>query len=325
MARIPEPRTVVVYGHGYQHYDHELDVLAGYGVKDLEAVPEADAERAEAVLRDADALLVREAAVRAPLVDALRRCRVIVRYGIGVDNIDLAAAASRRIYVANVPAYGVDEVSTHALALYLAVARRIVSRDRDVRRGVWGVGAREPVRRITGSTLGLVGFGRIGEALHNKARGLGFRRTLAFDPYRTAFPEGVEPAPLETVLGQAHLVSIHAPLTPETHHLLDAERLALMRPDAILVNTGRGGLVDEGALIRALDAEALLGAGIDVFETEPPDPADPLLAHPKVVLSDHTAWYSDAAQADLQRGAAEEIARVFGGKAPRAWVNPWDA
>lgn len=324
MARSSLHPTVVVYGHGYDQYDREVSVLADLGVDALHAVP-AGTPADRDPLRRADALLVREAPVTAALLDALPHCRVVVRYGIGVDNIDLDAASRRRIYVANVPDYGTDEVSTHALALYLAVARRIVSRDRDVRAGAWNVGAREPVRRVRGSVLGLIGFGRIGRAVHRKARALGFARTLVADPYLADPPDDIEPATLREVLQHSHLVSLHAPLTPDTHHLLDDERLGWMRSDAVLVNTARGGLVDEAALVRALDAGRPFGAGLDVFEAEPPARDAALLRHPRVVLSDHTGWYSEEAQADLQRGAAEEVARVLRGTPPAAWVNRWSA
>lgn len=318
-AAEPSPR-VVVYGNGYDGYELELAVLAPLGVTRIHEVQPGDDPDG---MRSADAVLVRNTPMPASLIDELERCRVIVRYGIGVDNVDLEAARARRIFVANVPAYGIDEVATHALALFLTVLRGTGLRDRTLRQRGWdgrGVGA---VPRLKGLTLGVVGFGHIGEELHRKARGVGFARTLAFDPYRSAWPEGVEPCQLDDLFRHADLVSLHAPLTERTRHLADGRRLALMRPTAVLVNTARGGLVDEDALVAALEQGRLLGAGLDVFEREPLDPSHPLLGCERAVLTDHTAWSSAAAREELQRGAAEEALRVLSGQRPESWVNPW--
>ena len=313
------PPRVVVYGRGYDDYAIETDVLRPLGVPRIEEVSEGD----EHALESATAILVRETPLGAERIATLRCCRAIVRYGIGVDNIDLGAAARRGIFVANVPDYGVQEVATHALALYLAVVRRIPGRDRAVRSGAWNAGAAEPLPPVSGLTLGLVGFGRIGEALHRKARGIGFARTLAYDPYRASWPDDVTPGELDAVLAGADLISLHAPLTPATHHLVDRAGLALVRSGAVIVNTARGGLIDERALADALREGRLFGAGLDVFEQEPPAPDNPLLACDRVVLSDHAAWYSSASLDALHRGAAEEVARVLSGRPPAAWVNRW--
>ena len=286
---------------------------------------EGDLARTVEAVRDADAVMLREAPLPASVVEQLERCRVIVRYGVGVDNVDLAAAAARHIYVANVPDYGVDEVSLHTLALLLAVTRRIASRDRDVRAGAWNVGARETMYRLAGGTLGLIGYGRIGESFHRKTAGLEFARTLVADPALTVPPADAELATPEEVCRQSDVVSLHAPLTPQTRHMIDARRLALMKPTAILINASRGGLVEEAALAEALKQGRLHGAGLDVFESEPPLTDHPLFSAPNVVVSDHTAWYSEASVGDLQRKAAEEVARVFQGEVPRNWVNRWDA
>ncbi len=314
--------TVVVFGTGYDDYRTELDVLAPLGVERIESVA-VDAPNADARLNAADVVLVRESPLPAERIGRLDRCRAIVRYGVGVDNIDLEAAAARGIYVANVPDYGSHEVAEHALALILATARRIAQRDRAVRAGAWGVGSREPIARLAGSTLGLVGFGRIAEALWRKTAGLGFEATLVHDPVRTSFPDGVRPVDLESLLAEADVISLHAPLTAATRHLIDADGLEHVRPGAVLVNTARGGLIDEAALLAALDEGRLRGAGLDVFEEEPLPADHPLLQRPQVVLTDHTGWYSDASLDELQRGAATEAARVLRGEEPENWVNRW--
>ncbi len=316
------PPVVVVFGPGYDDYRTELEVLAPLGVERIEPVA-TDAPDADDRLAAADVVLVREAPLTAERIASLDRCRAIVRYGVGVDNVDLEAAAARRIYVANVPDYGSHEVAEHALALMLAVVRRVAQRDRAVRAGAWGVGVREPIARLAGSTLGLIGFGRIAETLWRKTAGLELGATLVHDPLRSSFPEGVRPVDLDTLLAEADVISLHAPLTDATHHLVNAERLARLRPGAVLVNTARGGLVDETALLAALDEGRLRGAGLDVFEREPLPADHPLRERPEVVLTDHTAWYSDTSLEELQRGAATEAARVLRGEEPASWVNRW--
>lgn len=316
------PPIVVVFGPGYDDYRTELDVLAPHGVEHIEPVG-LDGPDRDARLAAADAVLVREAPLPAERIAKLERCRVIVRYGVGLDNVDLAAAERHRIPVANVPDYGADEVAEHALALILSVARRVTQRDRDVRSGAWGIGHRQPIRRLAGSTLGLVGFGRIAETLWRKASGIGFRETLAVDPVRDAYPPGVRRVDLDTLLRRSDVVSLHAPLTPTTRRMIAAPQLEAMRDGAILVNTARGGLVDPAALVDALTRGRLLGAGLDTFDEEPLPHDDPLRTVENAVLTDHTAWYSETSLDELQRGAAHEVARVLAGEAPQNWVNRW--
>ncbi len=315
------PRVFVV-GPGYTEYDTEGALLAPFGVTAVETTSPEDADF-EDVLPHADAILVREARIDRAVIERLERCRVIVRYGIGVDNVDLEAARERHIYVANTPGYGLDEVSTHALALLLAVARRVVTRDRAIRSGTWDVGRAEPMYPVTGRVLGVVGFGGIARAFVAKMRAFAPTRTLVYDPYVDTLPADVEGVDLATLCREADLLSLHAPLTPETRHLIGAAELARMRPTTILVNTSRGGLIDETALAEALAAGRLFGAGLDVFEREPLPPDHPFRHRDDVVLSDHTAWYSEASVRELQRRAAEEVARVLAGEVPHAWVNPW--
>ena len=321
MSPSPGQRRVVVIDPGYDSYASEQAILAPFGA-DLTVEPcDGDVDRIAGVVADADAVLVRESPLTAAIIDGMARCRAIVRYGVGVDNVDLDAAAAAGIYVANVPDYGVDEVSDHALALLLAVARRLVSRNAEVRAGAWNVSRDQPMYRLAGGTLGLIGYGRIGQAFHRKALALGYAKVMVYDPMVDTPPDGAELASVDDICRDADAISLHVPLVPETHHLLNAHRIAAMKPTAILVNTARGGLIDEHALADALARGHLLGAGLDVFEQEPVDPSHPLLALPNVVATDHTAWYSEQAVADLQRKAAEEIARVFAGDPPINWVN----
>ncbi len=319
---------VVVLEPGYESYDTERRVLAPFdAVIEPVAADREPAAVAQAV-RDADAVLVREARVDEATISAMRRCRVIVRYGVGVDNIDLDAARRGRIYVANVPSYGADEVSDQAMALMLAVARRVVSRDRQVRAGAWNIGQAEKIYPFRGRVLGLIGYGRIARRMRDKMLPFGIARTLVHDPH---LPDadisgpGVEVCDIDRLCREADLISLHAPLTPETRHIVDRDRLRSMRPRSVLVNTARGGLVDEAALAEAIREGWIFGAGIDVFEAEPPGADHPLLALEGLVLSDHNAWYSEDSVVELQTKAAKEVARVFSGSPPESWLNPWEA
>lgn len=306
---------------GYGGTDVETATLSALNARVVERPCHGIAAAVYEAVKGADAVLVRESPIDHVAIDAMPHCRVIVRYGVGVDNIDRAYAAKRGIYVANVPDYGVEEVSDQALALALAVARRIVTRDQVVRSGGWNIARHEPMYRLQGGTLGLVGYGRIASAFHRKARGLGLETCLIYDPFLKNPPEGAELVSLETLAQKADLISLHAPLTEETHHIINAAFLQQMKRTAILVNTSRGGLVDSHALAKALVEGRLFGAGLDVFEEEPPKADNPLLGLNNVVLSDHTGWYSEQSVVDLRRKAAEEIQRVFQGEEPRNWVN----
>jgi D-3-phosphoglycerate dehydrogenase / 2-oxoglutarate reductase len=310
----PAPLAVVLDA-GYDDHGPEEAVLSPLGLQVVERPCHGDQKAVLRAVEGARAVLVRESPLTASAMDAMPDCHVIVRYGVGVDNIDLVAAAERGITVANVPDYGIEEVSDHALALLLAVERRIVPRDKAVRAGGWNIARAEPMRRLTMLTLGIIGHGRIGQAFHRKAAALGLARVLIHDP---SDPGSCD---LDDLLTGSDIVSLHVPLTPGTAALIGADRIARMRPGASLINTARGGLVDEGALAAAIASGRLRGAGLDVFAIEPPSSDNPLLALPQVVLSDHTGWYSEASIADLQRKAAEEVARVLRGESPRHWVN----
>jgi len=320
----PDRKRVVVVDGGYESYGIEQRILAPFGVDVIVDPCQRDRARIKIATAEADAVLVRDSPIDAEAIASMRRCRIIVRYGIGVDNVDLAAAQERGIFVANVPDYGAEEVSDHALALLMSVARRTVTRDSAVRDGAWNVSPGEKMYRIAGRVLGLVGYGRIARALERKMRGLGVARVLVYDPLLEAgaFP-GVERVDLNSLCQQSDFISLHAPLTSDTSHLINSARIALMKPTAILVNTARGGLIDETALVQALRSKRIFGAGIDVFQHEPPGRDNPLLALENVVLSDHTAWYSEESVADLQTMAAEEVARAFQGDPPKNWVNRW--
>lgn len=259
------------------------------------------------------------------LMGALPSVKMIARYGIGVDTIDVEAATDLGIVVTNNPAYCLDEVAEHTLALVLAAARKVALYDRQVRQGTWDVEAAKPIYRLSGKTLGLVGLGNIARRVARRA--LGFEmRVLYHDPYVPADAgkkEGVEAAPLEKVLAESDYVSVHVPLNRETRHLIAEEQLRLMKPTACLVNCSRGPIVSTEALVKALSEGWIAAAALDVVEDQPPLPADhPLLGHDQVIVTPHAAWYSEEALVALHEGAPAEVARFLRGERPLHVVNP---
>lgn len=315
---------VVILNAYYPEYSIEHAILDPLGVEVVVEEPgKDDVDAIIAAVKDASAIITRETEIDARIIDELENCKAIVRYGIGVDNFDLEAAKAKGIYVANTPTYGCDAVAEQAVALMFGSMRRIATRDADVRAGKWDIGNAEVMYGFGGKTLGVVGLGRIARAFMKKASGLGWARVLGYDPYVEQL-EGVELVDLDTLFAEADVISLHSPLTPETHHMVDAARLAMMKPNAVLVNTSRGGLIDTQALADALQAGKILGAGIDVFEEEPPAADNPLFACRNAVLSDHTGWYSVESLENLHRMAAEEVARVLNGEKPVSWVNRWE-
>lgn len=318
-------KKIVVIEPGYLNYSAEENILQDWDPQFVVVPANASLEEKLRQVSNADAIMVREATVSRPMIEAMQQCRVIVRYGVGVDNIDSQAAKEKGIYVANVPDYGSEDVAEHALALLLAATRRIPTRNRDVRDGQWGIGQREPMFRLAGKILGVVGFGRISRCFVQKASGFGFKRILVVDPLLTdeqASQAGVTRVNLDTLCREADFISLHAPLTPDTHHLIGEAELAKMKPSAVLVNTSRGGLIDEQALINALLQKRIFAAGLDVFESEPLSAKSPLLQMDNTLCTDHTAWFTEESVVELQSKAAHEVRRAFEGEHPLNWVNP---
>jgi D-3-phosphoglycerate dehydrogenase / 2-oxoglutarate reductase len=311
---------VVICGLDHANIAEEQDVFAKAGLRFQVVVARSDAEYLERC-READGLLIQYGDVTRRVLEGLPRVRVLVRYGVGVDGIDLAAATDHGVPVVNVPDYGTDEVANHAVALLLALARKIARLDRQTRGGGWDVFRIGPVTRLAGQTVGILGCGRIGSAVARKLSGFDVR-LLGCDPYVETFPPGVQPVAFERLLAESDYLTIHCPLTDETRHAFDAESLGWMRPTSMLINTARGGIVDTAALTDALQQGFLAGAGLDVLEEEPIDPASPLLRMEQVIVTPHAAWYSEEGRSDLKRRAAEEAVRVLRGARPRHCVNP---
>ncbi len=293
-------------------------VLRGIDAE-LRFVPRPASEDIVTMGRTADAVMVGYAQLNAETLSRLGRCRIVARMGIGLDNVDLEAATQRGIIVTNVPDYCVDEVSDHALALLLALARKVPHGNALVHDGRWNADALVPMHRLRGQILGLIGFGKIARRLASKAQALGME-VISSDPFVPAdvyTEHRVQSLSFDRVLMTADVISIHIPLSAETRSLFGPIAFAQMKPNAQLINTARGPLVDEHALAAAIASGHLSGAALDVLSQEPPAPDSPLLHLPNVILTPHTAYYSEESTAELQRKAAEDVVRVLTGELPR--------
>jgi D-3-phosphoglycerate dehydrogenase len=318
---------VVVVSLGYENYDYEREILKPLDAKVVLSPKDCTTEEdVIAVASDADAIFVRETPIGAEVLESFERCKIVSRYGVGLDNIDLETARKLKIYVSNVPEYGTEDVSDHAMALLLGCIRTLLVRDQNLRRGIFETDISAPIYRTTRKILGIVGYGKIARAFHRKWQGFLPGRVLIYDPFvdqGQIQKNGAEKVDLDTVLAESDYISIHTPLTPETRHLIDAAALNKMKDTAILINTSRGAVIDTQALVHALQEGQILGAGLDVFENEPLPTDHPLVGMPNVILTSHVAWYSRDSAKDLQTGAAMEIKRVLSGDKPINWVNPW--
>lgn len=315
-------RQVLVTDYTWDNTDAEAEVLAQAGAE-LVLAKTGDPDELASLVVDADAILTCFKQVPADVIRAGQRLQVVGRYGIGVDNIDVAEATRLGILVTNVPAYCLDEVAEHALGLLLGLARNIPAYNASVRDGKWDLKAGRPLFRVAGQTLGVMGFGKIGQTLAAKASGFGVK-VLAYDPFMDAErirSRGVEPSDLDDLLARSDLVSLHVPLTDATRHLINESRLRSMKPTAFLVNTSRGGIIDLDALARALREGWIAGAGLDVFEPERLPRDHPLLALPNLVATPHVAFYSEESVLELERKAARNVADVLLGRLPESVVN----
>ncbi|MDR1708949.1 MAG: C-terminal binding protein [Candidatus Accumulibacter sp.] len=314
-------KTVIVVDCDHENIDPERAVL-----KDSFGEPRWLKCRTEdeviAQCGEGDGLIIQYAPMTRRVLEKLPRCKAIVRLGVGVDTVDLRAAADLGIVVCNVPDYGTNEVSDHALALMLCLTRKLVRANALTKAGRWDCSLMKPIFRHQVQTVGIVGLGRIGRAMAHKTQALGMT-VLGCDPYVSPgdLPDYVSLTGLDDLLRRADVVSIHCPLTEETRHLIDEKRLALMKPTAYLVNTARGNIVDEAALDRHLAAGKLAGAAMDVLAKEPGAADHPLFRHENFIATPHMAWYSEESARELKRKAAEEVRSVLLGEAPRYQVN----
>ncbi|MBN2308719.1 MAG: C-terminal binding protein [Candidatus Hydrogenedentes bacterium] len=312
-------KKAIITDHGFPHIDLEREIIesAGFELDFIQPICKSE-DDIISTCGQADALLVQWAPVTRRVLEALPNVRCIVRYGVGVNNFDLDAARDLGVVAANVPDFCVDEVANHALAMILSLCRRIPQDHQQILQGGWGVNPFRPIHALTDLALGLVSFGKIARNLARKASALGFS-IIACDPYvdDSIFAEcQAKRVESDELIEQADIVSLHCPLLPETTHLMDSRAFGRMKPGAILINTSRGPVVDEPALVEALRAGRLGGAGLDVFEEEPLPPGSPLRTFPNVILTSHAASVSEKAVELLQRKAAEAARDFLLGKDP---------
>ncbi|MCC5835635.1 MAG: C-terminal binding protein [Opitutales bacterium] len=306
---------VLITDYGFQHIETERKIIESAGHELLTAQCRTEDELIEAA-RACQALLVQWAPVGKRVVETLKDCRLVVRYGIGVDNLDLPALKSAGISVCNVPDYCIDEVADHSMALALALLRQIPQTHARVMQGDWKITPPARIPSFKNATFATAGYGRIARSVLNRARAFGFQ-PAAYDPYvseESMASEGVQVLSLDALFSESDVISLHLPLGPETQHFVSAARLRQMKSTTVLINTARGGLVDTRALAGALNSGQLGGAGLDVFEAEPLEQGHPLRSAANALLTSHTAWNSDASVAELQRKAAEEVVRGLAGE-----------
>jgi D-3-phosphoglycerate dehydrogenase / 2-oxoglutarate reductase len=313
---------VAVADSVFPNLDPATQVLSAIGAR-LELAADPSPESVMKVAAEADAVLVTYAKISADMIRQMKKVRIISRFGIGVDNVDLDAATQQGIVVTKVPDYCIDEVSDHAMALLLTAVRKIPLANDQVHAGTWKMPNVVPIHRLRGSVLGLVGFGRIPQLVAPKAKSFGMR-VVAFDPYVPAdvFRNlGVEKVEFAALLTMSDYVSIHSPLTPETKGLFNADTFRQMKKGSYVVNTARGPIIDEAALAAAIDSGHIAGAALDVMTNEPPVNS-PLIGKRNVIITPHTSFYSEESLVELQTKASQEVANVLTGKPPRNPVNP---
>ena len=314
---------ILITDYAWASIEPERQVLAEVGAELITAETGNEAEL-KTFAPTIDGILTCWNPVREPVIKAAKKCQVIARYGIGIDNIDVEAATEQGIIVTNVPAYCMDEVSDHAMGLLLACARKIPRFDRAVRNGTWDQNIGPEMHRIRGKTLGIVGFGRIGQAIIPKAKAFGLTINVCSprtDPKRIQ-QQGAQKVTFQELLTTSDFITIHAPLTQETEHMFSDAEFRAMKPTAFLINTARGGIVDTTALTTALRNGDIAGAGLDVLETEPPEPDTELLTFDNVVVTPHAAFVSEDAILELEVTAARCVAQVLTGQLPESVVNP---
>jgi D-3-phosphoglycerate dehydrogenase len=312
---------IVITDHRFPNIDQETRAIneMGWNLVVGQATTE---DELVALCKDADGVLAGRARLNKKVIAEMQRSRIIVRYGIGVETIDIAAAAARGIMVANVPDYCIDEVSDHALALLLLMSRQIIAAMASAAKQPWSITKMPPLHRLRGQVCGLFGFGRIGSLLARKVLPLGMR-VIVHDPYlpkNRAADCGVELCSFVDLLKLSDYVSLHAPLNSETYHRFGEDAFAKMKPTATIINAARGELIDQDALLAALDSGKISGAALDVLD--PAAAVAPAINHPKIILTPHSAWLSEEARATLQASAVAQVIAGLKGEKPYGLIAP---
>jgi D-3-phosphoglycerate dehydrogenase len=313
------PYRVVITDCDQGSIEEEKDEFAKIGSELILAQVQEERELIRAC-READGLLNQYAPLTRRVLENLPNCKVVSRYGVGVDSVDLKAATDLGIIVANVPDYCMDEVADQTVSMLLGLIRKTAFFDQKVKSGQWNFRQGIPIYRTRGKTLGLIGCGKIGLEVAKRISAFGLR-VIAFDPYIEKPHEVIELKDIDTVLKESDFISIHCPLNDSTRHLIGDEAFKKMEKRPILINTSRGPIIDEKALIQALKEGLISGAGLDVLEKEPPDSQNPLLKMENVILTPHVSFYSVESISELKRRTAKNVADVLTGRWPRSVVN----
>lgn len=316
-------KTVLVTDYVWPSVEPEMKVLAKYGV-DLLVAPDSNENTLIEMVKEVDGILTCFAKVTKKIVEAAENCKVIGRYGVGVDNIDVVEATNQGIIVTYVPDYCVDEVADHVMGLLLSWNRRIILHNEDTKSNGWGnAGLNMRIMRLKEKNLGIIGFGRIGKSVAQKAKAFGLN-ILAFDPVvdkNSMDKLGVTKTNLEQLLSESHFISLHSPLIEQTANMISYDQFNQMRKDALLINCARGGLINEDALYEALESNKIAGAGLDVLVDINPSLNHRLIQHPKIIITPHTAFFSQEAVLELEQRAAQYVGQVLTGEKPNNIIN----
>ncbi len=313
------PYQVVITDCDHGSIEEEKEELGRIGAE-LVLAQVREEEEVIHTCKDADGLINQYAFLTRRVLEQLPNCKVIARYGVGVDSVDLKAATDLGIIVANVPDYCIEEVACHAVALILTLVRKTAFFDRKVKSNQWDFRQGIPIGRLRGKTLGLIGSGKIGLEAAKMVSPFDVR-AIAYDPFLKDDPEGIKLKDFETVLKESDFISIHCPLNDSTRHLIGEKEFKKMGKKPLLINTSRGPIIEEKALIQALMEGKISGAGLDVLEKEPPDPKNPLLRMENVIISPHVGFYSEESISELKRRTAKNVSDVLTGKWPGSVVN----
>ena len=298
----------------------ERDML---GKIDAELIEVTDPSTLKEACKDADAVINTYEQMTADIIENMQKCKMVIRNGIGVNTIDVEACNKKKIMVANIPTYCLDEVATHAMALMLSLARKLTLLNDTVKQGVWDVKKAIPVYSLQNKTLGLVGFGKIPRLVHEKAKPFGLN-VMIYDPYVTeemAKEAGVKKVEMDELMTESDFISLHCPLTPDTKNLFNAEAFKKMKKTAYIINTSRGPVINEQDLIEALQQGEIAGAGLDVLMKDEVDVSNPLLSMDNVIVTPHAAWYSEESIVTRRVQTVESVVDVLLGKEPPSWVN----
>lgn len=315
----------VITDHPFPSLDISREILSSKGIK-MVVLQTEDADTIIANAKGTDAMLVGKARIDENIIGQLQQCKIIVRFGTGYDNIDLKAATSRGIPVANVPDFCMDEVSDHAMGLILAAGRQLMVGHNMAQNGKWrpmpyGMNT---IYKMRDRVLGLFSYGRISKLVAKKAQAFGLQ-CLAFDPFvseESMSQTGVQKVDFKDLLAQSDFISLHSLLTEKTANAFDLDAFRAMKSSAWIINTARGGIIREADLVEALDEKLIAGAALDVLDDEPPGKGNPLLGRDNVIITPHMGWMSDKAPESMQRKGVEQAARVLTGAKPTNVVNP---